>query len=151
MFDLLGSALLGMGTGGIGSIIGKLFSFVDHWVDEKKKDKEHERTIALLELQNKLGAEESERELAVAEVHAASDIRTASYSHDASVGVGSPFVIDLLRLIRPILTLLLILLVGYLYTQSVEAGRATIEASVIYMCSSSVLWWFGSREFRKKT
>ena len=131
--------------------MGKAFSFLDYWIDEKKADSEHERTLALLELQNKIGAEETEREMAVADAKYAADQRVAAYHHDASVGVSATWVGDILRLVRPALTLLLILMVGYLYTQSVEAGRATIEASVIYMCSSAVLWWFGDRAMRKKT
>jgi len=151
MLDLLGTVLTGGATGIIGSVLGKAFSFLDYWIDEKKADSEHERTLALLELQNKIGAEETEREMAVADAKYAADQRVAAYHHDASVGVSSTWVVDILRLVRPALTLLLILMVGYLYTQSVEAGRATIEASVIYMCSSAVLWWFGDRAMRKKT
>jgi len=151
MLDLLGTVLTGGATGIIGSVLGKAFSFLDYWIDEKKADSEHERTLALLDLQNKIGAEETEREMAVADAKYAADQRVAAYHHDASVGVSSTWVVDILRLVRPALTLLLILMVGYLYTQSVEAGRATIEASVIYMCSSAVLWWFGDRAMRKKT
>ena len=151
MLDLLGTVLTGGATGIIGTVLGKAFSFLDYWIDEKKADSEHERTLALLELQNKIGAEETEREMAVADAKYAADQRVAAYHHDASVGVSSTWVVDILRLVRPALTLLLILMVGYLYTQSVEAGRATIEASVIYMCSSAVLWWFGDRAMRKKT
>ena len=151
MFDLLGTVLTGGATGIIGSILGKAFSFLDYWVDEKKADNEHERTLELLELQNKIGAEETERELAISDAKYASDQRLAAYNHDTASGVGSAWVVDILRLVRPALTLLLILMVGYLYTQSVEAGRAAIEASVIFMCSSAVLWWFGDRAMRKKT
>jgi len=151
MLDLLATSLTGGVTGIIGSIIGKAFSFLDYWVEEKKSNNEHERTIALLELQNKLGAEESERELALAESNAATDVRVASYGHDSSVGHGSPWVIDVLRLIRPLLTISLIFFVGILYFKAVPDGKATIEASVIYMCSSAVLWWFGDRALRKKT
>jgi hypothetical protein len=150
MFDLLGTVLTGGATGIIGSILGKAFSFIDAWQEEKKANNEHGRTIALLELQNKLGAEESERELAIAETTAASDIRMASYGQAPSAGDGSPWVVDVLRLIRPFLTISLIILVGILYFKAIPGGRATIEASVIYMCSSSVLWWFGDRAMRKK-
>jgi membrane associated rhomboid family serine protease len=65
-------------------------------------------------------------------------------------GTGSLWVIDLLRLVRPVLTFSLIVLVGMLYFSADMGGRATIEASVIYMCSSAVLWWFGDRAMRKK-
>ena len=134
----------------MGSVIGKAFSFLDSWQEEKKANNEHGRTLELLELQNKLGAEESEREMAIAQSKIDADSRMASYSHDSMVGASSVWVADLLRLVRPVLTFSLIILVGILYFKAVPEGRATIEASVIYLCSSSCLWWFGDRTMRKK-
>jgi hypothetical protein len=150
MFELLGTVLTGGVTGIIGSVIGKAFSFLDSWQEEKKANNEHGRTIALLELQNKLGAEESEREMAITQAKIDADSRVASYSHDAVGGTSSVWVIDLLRLVRPVLTFSLIFLVGILYFKAAPGGRATIEASVIYMASSATLWWFGDRAMRKK-
>ena len=147
MFELIGTVLTGGATGIIGSVLGKAFGFIDAWQEEKKADSEHGRTLELLELQNKIGAEENERETALAEAKLAGDIRQASYRHDAAGG--SPWVVDCLRLIRPFLTISLIALVGILYFNAVPDGRATIEASVIYLCSSSCLWWFGDRALRK--
>jgi hypothetical protein len=149
MLELLGTVLTGGATGIIGSVIGKVFSFADYWVEQKKADKEHERTIEMLHLHAELDKEESERELAMAEANAASDLRIASYGHTTALGRSSRWVIDLLRLVRPILTFTLIILVGIIWFGSVE-GRITIESSVVYMCSSSVLWWFGDRALRKK-
>jgi len=150
MFELLGTVLTGGATGIIGSVIGKAFSFLDAWQEEKKADSEHGRTIELLELQNKLGAEESEREMEIAQAKIDADSRVASYSHDSMAGTSSIWVSDLLRLVRPLLTFSLIVLVGILYFKAIPSGRATIEASVIYMASSSVLWWFGDRAMRSK-
>ena len=137
-------------TGVVGSVIGKAFSFLDAWQEEKKANSEHGRTIALLELQNKIGAEESEREITIAQSKVDADSRMASYSHDSMAGTGSLWVVDLLRLVRPVLTFSLIVLVGILYSQAIPEGRATIEASVIYIFSSSILWWFGDRALRRK-
>ena len=150
MLDMIGTVLTGGATGIIGSILVKAFSFLAFWVEEKKMDKEHERTKELLRLQNEIGAAESEREMAVAEASAAADIRTASYSHDSSVGTSSRWVVDVLRLVRPVLTFTLIVLVGIVYFKSDIGGKATIELGVLYMCSSSVLWWFGDRAMRKQ-
>jgi len=150
MFELLGTVPTGGVTGIIGSVIGKAFSFLDAWQEEKKATNEHGRTLELLELQNKIGAEENEREMAITQSKIDADSRVASYSHDSMAGTGSIWVIDLLRLVRPVLTFSLIILVGILYFKAIPAGRATIEASVIYLCSSSCLWWFGDRAMRKK-
>ena len=150
MFELIGTALTGGLTGVVGSVIGKAFSFLDAWQEEKKATNEHERTVALLELQNKFGSEESEREMAIAQSKVDADSRMASYSHDSMAGTGSLWVVDLLRLVCPVLTFSLILLTGILYSQAIPEGRATIEASVIYIFSSSILWWFGDRALRRK-
>jgi hypothetical protein len=150
MFELLGTVLTGGVTGIIGSVIGKAFSFLDAWQEEKKATNEHGRTLELLELQNKIGAEENEREMEITQAKIDADSRVASYSHDSMAGTGSIWVVDLLRLVRPILTFALIILVGILYSKAVPEGRVTIEASVIYLCSSSCLWWFGDRAMRKK-
>ena len=150
MFDLISTVLTGGATGIIGSVLGKAFSFIDAWQEEKKADSEHGRTIELLELQNKLGAEESEREMEITQAKIDADSRVASYSHDSMGGASSVWVTDCLRLVRPVLTFSLIVLVGILYFKAIPAGRATIEASVIYMASSSVLWWFGDRAMRSK-
>jgi len=150
MFELLGTVLTGGITGVVGSVIGKAFSFLDAWQEEKKADSEHERTLELLELQNKIGAEESEREMEIAQSKIDADSRVASYSHDAVGGASSGWVTDCLRLVRPVLTFSLILLVGILYFKAAPGGRATIEASVIYMASSATLWWFGDRAMARK-
>jgi hypothetical protein len=151
MLDLLATVLTGGATGIIGSVLGKAFSFLDYWVEEKKADGEHARTLELLNLQNKIGAEENERELAIAEATTAGNLRMASYEHDASMGAGSAWVVDILRLIRPILTVMLIVLVAMIFFHNDDAGdKATIVASVIYLCSSAVTWWFGDRTLRKK-
>ena len=140
MLDLLGTVLTGGATGIVGSVLGKAFSFLDAWQEEKKAGADHLRTLEMLKLQGEMKADEAENEMQI-----------ASYTHDTSAGTASLFVINTLRLIRPILTFSLIGLLGILYFQSDAGGKATIEASVIFMASSAVLWWFGSREFRKKT
>ena len=150
MFELLGTALAGGATGIFGSVLGKVFGFVDHWMEEKKAAKAHSRTLDMLRLQAEIGEKEGERELAITQAQAATNIRVASYSHDAVGGASSVWVTDCLRMVRPVLTFSLILLVGILYFKAVPEGRATIEASVIYLCSSSCLWWFGDRAMRKK-
>ena len=77
MFELIGTVLTGGATGVIGSVIGKLFGFVDYYVEEKKADKDHIRTIEMLRLQNEIGAEENEREMAVAEANADANMRAS--------------------------------------------------------------------------
>ena len=140
MLDLLGTVLTGGATGIVGSLIGKAFSFLDSWQEEKKAGADHQRTLEMIEMQGKMKADERENEM-----------RIASYTHDTGAGTASLFVINILRLVRPVLTFTLICLVLVLYLEAQPTGRDMIEASVVYMMSSSVLWWFGDRALRKKT
>jgi hypothetical protein len=140
MLDLLGTVLTGGATGIVGSLIGKAFSFLDSWQEEKKAGADHLRTLEMLKLQGEMKADERENEM-----------RIASYTHDTGAGTASLFVINILRLVRPVLTFTLICLVLVLYLEAQPTGRDMIEASVVYMMSSSVLWWFGDRALRKKT
>jgi len=140
MFDLISTVLTGGATGIIGSVLGKAFSFIDAWQEEKKAGADHQRTLEMLKLQGEMKSDEAENEM-----------RIASYGHDTGIGTASLFVINILRLVRPVLTFTLILLVGILYFQADVGGKATIEASVIFMASTATLWWFGERSLRKKT
>jgi len=151
MFDLILSTLTGGATGVIGSVIGKAFSFVDYWVEEKKADKEHGRTLEMLRLQNEIGEAENEREMAVAQADADANMRMASYKHDASAGVSYPWVAAVLRLVRPTLTVALIVLVGIIFFSTDNGTQQEhIVQSVLYLFSSCTLWWFGDRALRSK-
>ena len=88
-----------------------------------------------------------EAQMQVAEI----GLRQASYSHDQSAGQASQWATNILRLVRPGLTFGLIVLVGIIYFRTDDIGQQeTIIQSVIYMASSSVLWWFGDRALRSK-
>ena len=140
MLDLLGTVLTGGATGIVGSILGKAFSFLDAWQAEKAASADHQRTLEMLEVQSKMKADERENEM-----------RIASYAHDTGTGQSAEWVTNILRLVRPVLTFTLICLVLVLYLEAQPPGRDMIEASVVYMMSSAVLWWFGDRALRKKT
>ena len=55
------------------------------------------------------------------------------------------FVTNILRLVRPILTLSLIGLVGAIYFYATPTGKLEIESSVVFMLSGAIAWWFGDR------
>ena len=150
MFDLLLGVLTGGATGILGSVLGKLFNFADYWVESKKADDEHVRTIEMTRLNHELRSQELEIEREIIMEEQAGKQRSASYSH-MSAGLSYPWVAAVLRLIRPVLTLMLIIIVWYIFSTSEDIGqRETIIHSVIYMTSTAVLWWFGDRAMRPK-
>ena len=151
MFELLGSALLGAGTGGIGMIFGGLGKAFSWWTEQKEKDADHQRTIEMTKLQHNLRSQELEIEREIALEDAAAQMRVASYQHDANGGQTSQWVTDLKALVRPTLTGGMIVLLGVIYWTVVDfAAQQEIVSAVIYMSTSSVTWWFGDRMTRKK-
>jgi hypothetical protein len=53
----------------------------------------------------------------------------------------------ILRLIRPVLTILLLVIVWYIFSTTEDlAQQETIIQSVIYMASTTVLLWLGDRD-----
>ena len=151
MFEMILSVLTGGATGILGSLIGKAFGFLDFFIEEKKKDNDHARTIEMTKLSAELRSEELENERAIVEEEQAGKQRAASYRHDMSAGVSYSWVAAILRLVRPTLTLMLIAIVWYIYATSNDiAQQETIIQSVIYMTSTAVLWWFGDRAMKGK-
>lgn len=152
MLDILGTVLTGGATGVIGSIIGKAFGFIENWQKEKFAKNEHERTMDMHKLQHEIRAAELEQERDIVLEEAAANLREASYRHDQSIGKSSIWVNNILRLVRPVLTAMLIGLVGWFYIDGDgdDADKSTIVNSIIYMASSAVLWWFGDRAMSPK-
>jgi hypothetical protein len=151
MFDFILSVLTGGATGIFGSILGKVFGFIDGWQEEKKAKNEHTRTMEMARLQNELRSKELESERGIVEAAQAGQAKTASYQHDMSAGISYPWVAAILRLVRPVLTMALIGLMLFIYIRISDlAQQEAIIQSVIYMSSTAVLWWFGDRAMRPK-
>tara|TARA_R100001594_G_scaffold131438_1_gene171079 strand:+ start:817 stop:1275 length:459 start_codon:yes stop_codon:yes gene_type:complete len=151
MWDVIGSVMTGGATGILGSVLGKLFNFADVYIEEKKAKGEHERTMEMHRLQAELRADELENERAIVEEQSAGAARVAAYSMMTGVEVPYPWVAAILRLIRPVLTIMLVAIVWYIYASSDDiAQQETIIQSVIFMASTAVLFWFGDRAMRPK-
>jgi len=151
MLDAILSIATGGASGLIGSIISKGFSIFDNIQEEKKSQREHERTIEMHRLDAELRSVEHENEKAIVEISTAADMRTAAYTHDSSVGKTSRWCTNALRLVRPVLTFSLIGLTGAIYFSSGDAGRLTIETSVVFMLGASIAFWFGDRSMSPKS
>ena len=151
MMDMIFSVLTGGATGILGSVLGKVFNFADVFIEEKRAKGEHERTIEMHRLQSELRADELESELAIVQEQSAGAAQVASYAMMTGVEVPYPWVAAILRLMRPLLTVMLVGIVWYIYASSNDlAQQETIIQSVIYMSSTAVLWWFGDRAMRPK-
>ena len=151
MMDMIFSVLTGGATGILGSVLGKVFNFADVFIEERRAKGEHERTIEMHRVQSELRADELESELAIVQEQSAGAAQVASYAMMTGVEVPYPWVAAILRLMRPLLTVMLVGIVWYIYASSDDlAQQETIIQSVIYMSSTAVLWWFGDRAMRPK-
>ncbi len=149
MFGLITSVLTGGATGLVGSLLSKGIGLFE--AAQKRKDRalEFEQELKLLDKQAALRTAETENELAIANAETAASLREASYRHDSGMGKPHRWVVDVLRMVRPILTLFLLVLVGIIYmTANDLAMKAGIIDSVLFMASSAVTWWFGDRSLK---
>ena len=134
-------------TGGAGGLIGSVVSkILGIWeARERRRDRmiEFEHEIKRYELQAKMRRAEMESDQAIAETYAWGDARTASYSHDSSYGVN--WLTPYMRLVRPILTIALIIVCFVIFLTSDEATRYTLANQMIFLLSMAIAWWFGER------
>lgn len=130
----------------IGALVGGAGSALSKWIGIKEKKLSFEHEIKLLEMQEKIAKSETENELAIVQESTYSNMRTASYEHDMATGKTSRWVNNILRLVRPLLTVMLIALVWFIWaTVADETQKSDIISNVMFMASASLAWWFGDR------
>ncbi len=150
MFDMILSVLTGGATGILGSLLSTGISFLNSYAEERKEAARHLRTIEMHRLNAELKAQDDERALESIRVQTAGELKVASYAHEQSIGKTSRWVANTLRMVRPVLTGGLIVLIALIYFTIADFGmQAEIVSSVLYMASTAVLWWFGDAVRRK--
>lgn len=145
MADLIN---LGMdaAAGGVFGIIGTALGRVAGYF-ERKQSHEQERKrwtheLALHDLNMKSRLQESEIELAITAQAGSWAGLEASIKADAALGTASKWVINTLRLVRPVLTLLLWLITAGIF---VVTQDSKIVKAAVFAATAATLWWFGDR------
>ncbi|EKE72474.1 hypothetical protein [Oceanibaculum indicum] len=151
IFDFLTSIL----TGGATGLLGMIFTAVSRWAEarqrmaERAQDYKHELALQQLAMQTR--GMELESEQAIADIEATQAMRTGSYDHDRGYGRASQWVVNILRLVRPALTLGLIVLTGLIYFSLDNASqRQDVIEMVSYATTAAIVWWFGAREMERR-
>ena len=149
--------ILGLLTGGATGLIGTALSGVMKYFTNKQ---EHAQELAIMDMELKKMDKEAEVALKIEskkqegkEAEAAWRGLEASYREAGqrwSTGDSGWIVfVDVVRgLMRPLLTLCLVVLMGTIYFTLGPAKpqmQDQIIATVLYLATASVLWWFGSR------
>lgn len=151
MLEFLGDLLTGGATGLLGVGIS---SFVEYKKQTQKNKHEldmakEERETLALEIQgrDRVATIQSETERSIADTKAFSESLAsdrATYSNGNSEWL---VMVDVVRgLTRPTLTTMLVLMTAVLWFTTDDVNlQKQIVATVLYVTSAAVLWWFGSR------
>jgi len=145
MADILGLGL-DAAAGGLFGILGTALGRVAGYFERKQAFKQEvlrwDHEYKLHELQMTARAQETELELALAAQEGSWRGLEASIKADAAIGAASKWVINALRLVRPVLTILLWVITAWIFAVSQESS--IVEAAV-FAATAATLWWFGDR------
>ena len=152
MFELFGAVLSGGATGIIGSLVGRVFGWLEKREEAKENAAQRAHELDLQKLNIQARAAETENELAILDAESRRDQLLASFQHDRSDNT-STWVNNVKAMVRPTLTFALIVLTAILYfslndnAEPVEVVKikAYIVNTIVYTTSAAVLWWFGDR------
>ena len=126
----------------IGTTLGRVAGFFERRDENAQEQARWGHEYRLHELNMKARAQESEFEIELASQAGSWKGLEASIKAEASSGRASQWVINLLRLVRPCLTLILWLITAGIFVQT--QNQAIAEAAV-FAATAATLWWFGDR------
>lgn len=149
IISMTANAAAGGVFGILGSLAGRVIGFF-----EKKRDQafavkkwENDRLVRAHEIElHKLNLEadrqSGEIELAMLQEKAQGDGFKASIAQDQAIGQGSQWVINVLRLVRPVITFMLWIITAWIYAKS---KNPAIADAAVFAATAATLWWFGDR------
>ena len=138
-------------TGGLFGLIGTSLGRFARYFERKQSYRQEQarwlHEYKLHELNMQARAQETEMELALAAQAGSWAGLEASIAADAQIGQASLWVVNILRLVRPVLTLLLWLITAWIFSRT--QNGAIVEAAV-FAATAATLWWFGDRAPKPK-
>ena len=126
----------------ISGLLGLVGGLIPKGLEMLGKHQERKHELKLLDLQMKLGKQESESEMAVAEMAAFEK----SYTLDTGLRDASPWVKNINAMVRPGITFFLVFstaLIIFINRDPVLITAAT--TTLLDLVVMSLAWWFGSR------
>lgn len=150
------SALLGGGTGIIGSIASEAVGFFKRRQEHEHRMEEREFELKMMDKEAAIAESQHALELEKVTTQKEWEAFSASQQPMERWSKGDHFMmpwVDVIRgLTRPTLTIATqLLLAGIYFTVARENAdmSAAIIQSVIYMANTSFFWWFGQRQIQK--
>jgi hypothetical protein len=152
MLGIATSVFGGPIVGVLGSVVSGVVGYFEkkQQIESDKLKFQHEE--ALLDKQIAARTSEMESEEAIAGMAADAAALKGSYRHDASYGETGPIIASVLRLVRPMLTLILIGLVALIVVLDDSAiDRQGVALKVLFLAEVAVTWWFADRRKAAKS
>ena len=154
VISVIVSGLFGGGVGLLGTLVGRVFG----WLEEREKIKrlaiQNEHELKLQQMQFDARSAEREHEYAITELSTEADMRTDSYQQDAAIGSTYRWVNAVRALMRPLLTVISISAVMYVITLLNQlgdySGLRDALTQLNFLATTAFVWWFGSRDTSKK-
>jgi len=142
IFGLGLDAAAGGVFGIVGTALGRVAGFFERKQTFKHERERWQHEYKLHELQMMADVQETEMEIALTAQRGSWQGLEASIKADAAIGQASKWVINVLRLVRPTLTLLLWLITGWIFA---ETQNGSIAEAAVFAATAATLWWFGDR------
>lgn len=145
MADIIGLGLDAV-AGGIfgifGTALGRVAGFFERKQSYEQEQARWGHEVRLHELNMQARAVETEMELALTAQAGSWSGLNASIHADAATGQASLWVINILRLVRPVLTLLLWFITAWIFLRT---QTPAIAEAAVFAATAATLWWFGDR------
>ncbi len=130
----------------IGSALGRIAGYFERKQSMAHEEKRWGHELQLHELQMKAHKQETEMEYAIEAQKGSWRGLEASLMADASTGKASQWVVNILRLVRPGLTMLLWVITAWIFSIT---NDTSVVNSAVFAATAATLWWFGDRAPRK--
>ncbi|MBL4871592.1 MAG: hypothetical protein JKX72_11635 [Robiginitomaculum sp.] len=130
-----------------GTALGRVAGYFERKQTFHQEEKRWGHELKLHELQMKAKKQETELELALEAQKGSWRGLEASLAADANTGLASQWVINMLRLVRPCLTLLLWLITAWIFSRTQDTHIAN---AAVFAATAATLWWFGDRAPKPK-
>lgn len=133
------TGLAGAVAGVVGSGIGRVGAYFERKQEIAAESAKRKDDMELAKIQ-------TDGQTAVADLNTYTALRKASYDQDMALGTPDTWVVDVLRLIRPVITVYALILETAIYcTSSDEGVKRMLVTAVVETASMTITWWFGDR------
>ena len=126
----------------VGTALGRVAGFFERKQSFNQEQARWSHELKLHELTMQSNAQETEAELALVAQAGSWKGLEASILADSAIGEGSLWVVNILRLVRPVLTLLLWMITAFIFSKT---GDASVIDAAVFAATAATLWWFGDR------